>query len=43
MFLLTHDAVVDKVADALKDYKFEIIHTNLPDAQEAELGAAFAD
>ena len=43
LFLLTHGAVVDKVADALKDYKFEIIHTNLPDAQEAELRAAFAD
>lgn len=43
LFLLTHDAVIDKVADALKDYEFEIIHTNLPDAEEAELRAAFAD
>lgn len=43
LFLLTHGAVLDKVAEALKDYEFEIIHTNLPDAEEAELRAAFAD
>lgn len=41
LFLLTEDAVVDKVADALRSYEFEIIHTNLPEAQEAELRAAF--
>ncbi len=43
LFLLTRDAVVDKVVDALKGYEFEIIHTNLPTEQEAELWAAFAD
>ena len=43
LFLLTRDAVVDKVVDALKGYDFEIIHTNLPTEQEAELRAAFAD
>lgn len=41
LFLLTHDAVVDKVAEALSSYEFEIIHTNLPSEQEAELRAAF--
>lgn len=43
LFLLTREVVVDKVADALKDYEFEIIHTNLPSEQEAELRAVFAD
>ncbi len=43
LFLLTGEGVLDKVAEALKDYEFEIIHTNLPDAEEAELRAAFAD
>ena len=43
LFLLTREAVVDRVADALKDYKFEIIHTNLPEAEEAELRAMFAE
>ena len=43
LFLLTRDAVVDRVAGALKDYEFEIAHTNLPAEQEAELRAMFAD
>ncbi len=43
LFLLTSDVVLDKVADALKAYEFEIIHTNLPAEQEAELKALFAD
>lgn len=41
LFLLTRDAVLDKVADALRGYDFEIIHTSLPEEQEAELRAAF--
>jgi uncharacterized membrane protein len=43
LFLLTHDAVADKVAGALKGHNFEIIHTNLPSEQEAEMRALFAD
>ena len=43
LFLLTHDAVLDKVADALRAYDFEIIHTNLPAEQEAALRDAFSD
>lgn len=43
LFMLTSEAVVDKVAEALKAYEFEIIHTNLPAEQEAELQALFAD
>ncbi len=43
LFLLSHDAVIDKVAEALKPYEFEIIHTNLPPEQEAELQALFGD
>lgn len=41
LFLLSRDAVLDKVADALRGYDFEIIHTNMPEEQEAELRAAF--
>lgn len=41
LFLLTSDAVVDRLADALQDVDMEIIHTNLPADQEAELRAAF--
>lgn len=41
LFLLSRDAVLDKVADALRDYDFEIIHTNMPEEQEAEIRAAF--
>jgi len=43
LFMLSSDAVLDKVADALKAFDFEIIHTNLPAEQEAELQALFAD
>ena len=43
LFLLTSDAVVDRVVDAMKQLpKFEIIATNLPREQEAELRAAFS-
>ena len=43
LFLLSSGAVVDKVADAVKDIQFEIIQTNLSKEQEAELKAAFGE
>jgi uncharacterized membrane protein len=43
LFLLTSDAVQDKVIDAAKTLpKFEIVATNLPKEQEDKLRAAFA-
>src|SRR4051794_4611531 len=41
LFLMTRDAVVDRVADELKAAKFEIIATNLSKEQEAKLREAF--
>ncbi len=41
LFLLTSGATVDKVVDALKQFKFEIVSTNLPKEQEDNLRAAF--
>jgi len=41
LFLMTSDAVVDRVADELKSTKFEIIATNLSKEQEAKLREAF--
>ena len=41
LFLLTSDAVVDKVQDAFKDAKMELIKSNLSAEQEAELQEAF--
>ena len=41
LFLLTSDAVKDKVVDALKGTEFEIIASNLTGEQEEELQAAF--
>jgi uncharacterized membrane protein len=38
---MTSDAVLDRVADAMKDAKFEIIATNLSKEQEQELREAF--
>jgi uncharacterized membrane protein len=43
LFLLTSGAVVDKVAEAVKDIQFEIIQTNLSKEQEAQLRAAFGE
>jgi uncharacterized membrane protein len=40
LFLLTSGAVLDKVAEAVKGQKFEIISTNLSAEQEAQLRAA---
>ena len=42
LFLLTSDAVIDKVTEQLKGEKFELIASNLSKAQEDELMAAFA-
>lgn len=41
LFLMTSDAVVDRVADAMKDVKFELIATNLSKEQEQKLREAF--
>jgi uncharacterized membrane protein len=42
LFLMTTNAVVDRVKDELKHDKFEIIATNLSHEQEEKLRAAFA-
>jgi uncharacterized membrane protein len=42
LFLMSTGAVVDRVAEALKGEKFEIIATNLSREQEEKLKAAFA-
>ena len=41
LFLMTSDAVVDRVADAMKDANFEILATNLSKEQEQKLREAF--
>ena len=41
LFLMTTDAVKDKVVDAMKQHKFEIVTTNLSKEQEEALHAAF--
>jgi uncharacterized membrane protein len=43
LFLLTSDAVQDKVAAELKGEKFELIASNLTKEQEEELMAAFSE
>jgi uncharacterized membrane protein len=42
LFLMTSEAVMDKVASAMKDKEFEIIATNLSAEQERRLRDAFA-
>jgi len=42
LFLMTSEAVVDKVADAMKGQDFEIVATNLSKEEEDTLRAAFA-
>lgn len=42
LFLLTSDAVMDKVAEQISEIKAEVIATNLSDAEEAELQAMFS-
>jgi uncharacterized membrane protein len=43
LFLLTSDAVSDKVLDELKGFEFELIASNLSKEQEEQLMAAFAE
>ena len=43
LFLLTSDAVQDKVLDELKGFNFELIASNLTKEQEEQLMAAFAE
>jgi uncharacterized membrane protein len=43
LFLLTSDAVQDKMLDELKGFKFELISSNLTKEQEEQLKAAFAE
>ena len=42
LFLMTSDAVQDKVIEELKGYKFELIASNLTKEQEEQLMTAFA-
>ena len=42
LFLMTSDAVLDKVTAELKGYEFELIASNLTKEQEEQLMAAFA-
>jgi uncharacterized membrane protein len=42
LFLMTTNAVTDKVTERLRGYDFELISSNLTAEQEAELRAAFA-
>ena len=43
LFLLSADAVMDKVKDAFAGINAELIHTNLSDEDEAKLREAFAE
>ena len=43
LFLLTSDAVLDRVKEAVKDQKFEIIGSNLSLEEESKLREMFAD
>ena len=43
LFLMTSDAVEDRVADAMKQFKFEIIATNLSTEEEEKLHETFAE
>ncbi len=41
LFLMTSGEVMDKIAEAIKGQKFEIVQTNLTAEQEAKLRAEF--
>ncbi|MFC7361499.1 DUF1269 domain-containing protein [Nocardioides astragali] len=43
LFVMSSDAVMDKVRDAFADQRPELIFTNLSDAQEAAIREVFAD
>ncbi len=42
LFLMTSDAVLDRVSERMKDLKFEVIATNLSKEQEDQLRELFA-
>ena len=43
LFLMTGDAVEDRVVEAMKQSKFEIIATNLSKEEEEKMRATFAE
>jgi uncharacterized membrane protein len=43
LFLMTSGAVMDKVVEAMKDFKFELIASNLSKEQEEKLLEAFSE
>ena len=43
LFLMTMDATIDKVVDAMKQHEFELVSTNLSKEQEEALRAAFEE
>jgi uncharacterized membrane protein len=43
LFVMTADAVIDKVKDAFRDMPMTLIHTNLSNEQETALRTAFVD
>ena len=43
LFLMTSDAVKDKVAEAFREMNFELIASNLSREEEDKLRAAFAE
>jgi len=43
LFVLSSDAVVDRVKDAFKDAQAELIASNLTDEQEAKLREVFTE
>ncbi|WP_370573925.1 DUF1269 domain-containing protein [Methanomethylovorans sp.] len=43
LFLMTSGAVMDKVVEAMKDFKFEVIASNLTKEQEEKLREAFSE
>ena len=43
LFLMTSDAVLDKVVEELKGYEFELIASNMTKEQEDQLMAKFAE
>ena len=43
LFVMTSDAVQDKVADAFEGTTAELLHTNLSSDQEAKLREVFAE
>ena len=43
LFLMTSDAVMDRVSERMKNLKFEIIATNLTKEQEDKLREVFAE